>query len=201
MELKRMTVRSQCTLLLCLGSICSAKSAEAGTKPGQQTLRLKPPTHRTQWMWFKIAFSWKRKKRIAPILVSFRTTQWLIDTLSVSLSDQWLQSLRSSILPTSNVRLKGLDNNTGSNRTWRFGREDFQQPVDKMELGATFAVDGSHLWENQPHWWERSQLYGVAGIRCSQPQQYAVHDSDLEPPVALTTLTKASVPLNLLKDF
>ena len=82
------------------------------------------------------------------------------------------------------------------------GVSDFQQPVDKLELGATFAARWTPICGTVNFVGESVlsfDLYGLAGLgMLSILQQYAVYQADLEPPVALTTPTRIpQIPLNL----
>ena len=101
--------------------------------------------------------------------------------------------------------LKGLTNTLVQIAHEGSGQLEFQQPIDKMILGATFAARWAPVYGKINLIGERVinfDFYGVAGLGLLSVQKYyAVYDEsavDGQVPVTLTTASsKALVPVNL----
>lgn len=205
-----MKISSKCIFLLCFGSFFGLSTpANAGTKQGQQALRLKlSNSPNTMDVVQNRFFMKKGRTEIAPIgglvpnnpMVS-RYTGGVLGAyhFSESLAAEFA-FIYSPDLGLSDI--KGLTTTLVQIAHEGSGSSDFQQPVDKMELGATFAARWSPIYGKINLIGEsvlNFDFYGVAGVgMLSIQQSYAVHDENLEPPVNLTTSTRVfEVPLNV----
>jgi outer membrane beta-barrel protein len=82
------------------------------------------------------------------------------------------------------------------------GEVDFQQPIDKMILGATFAARWAPVYGKISLIGERVlnfDFYGVAGLgMLSINSYYATYNDEFDPPTKIETpQNKVKVPINL----
>ena len=205
-----MNISSKLNLLLLSGIFALPNLAEAGTKPGQQALRLKlSNTPNTMDVVQNRFFLKTGRTEISPIgglvpnnpMVSRYTGGFLgAYHFSESLAAEFA-FIYSPDLQMNDV--KGLTTTLVQIAHEGSGASDFQQPVDKMMLGATFAARWSPIYGKISLIGEsilNFDFYGVAGVgMLSLKQLYAVHDDSLDPPVRLEGTGNLSyqVPLNL----
>jgi outer membrane beta-barrel protein len=208
-----MKISSNLLSLLCLfGLATTSQVAEAGTKQGKQALQLRLSNNPNTMDVVQNRFFIKEDRFEISVMPGLVPNNPMVSRYTGGLltAYHFSESLAAEgafvYSPDLGLNdIKGLTTTLVQIAHDGSGSSDFQQPVDKMELGATFAASWAPIYGKINLIGEsvlNFDFYGVAGVgMLSINKIYAVYNEDVPEGTAPVGLTSAIrqfyVPLNV----